>query len=276
MIDPTEWDRRPIAGGVVLRAPGGATRLRVRPRLAARRLGVLVAEACAEHGVTAVEPPAVSRLVTENGELGALASVACEAGVELAIAAVGGASLCCIDASGPPGVASLVASLARRCGTGLGELRARMFEYAAPPGWRGLRRETASLWAHPDYPRNDALIAVHDARPMTASPTEKLHRVLFARVDDRAIDGAEEPASITGAGGLEGRIRAACAVDARGRSRVRQVAAFGDGRFLYQAMIDAPAEDRESLAVFTSTIESFQPLPLPSENAASSFSHWVE
>jgi hypothetical protein len=272
-IDLGSWERRATGDGVVFVDRAAGTRLRIRPRIAPRRFAAIASEIAAEHGLDPAPELARRHLVTDEGELGVIA--AGRAGnTDLAFALTGDDPLSCIDAAGAPaaGVAALVESLARSLSAGRGRLRARMFEYEPPP-WPGVRRASQTLWAHPDGAR--AVIAVHDARPLSTCSNERLHRLLFLRLGDQPGTVTGDSSPIESRFGLSGRVRE---TQTRGPGgSLRRAAAFGDDRFIYQATIAVSTRgDGEALAVFDQLIDSFRPLPSPSLHGGPGLAHWAE
>jgi hypothetical protein len=276
-LDPTSrdlgsWSRRRLADGVLLVEPEGRARLRLRPRVAGARLSALLDQVAENHGVRV---PAVidrRRLIAE-GELGVIAMGRLDDGRELAMTIVGDGPCACIDAVGDPevGLASRVESLALAIGSGRGARRVRMFEYEPPAGWRGLRRDAATLWLSPTTPKATAMITVHDARPLALGADDRLHRRLFLRLVDRDGALAGEPWSVTSGSGLHGRVYETRIPRA---GLIRRAAAFGDDGFLYQATLEARADDLPSLATFDQLIQSFRPLPLALGSEA--LVHWAD
>lgn len=247
-VDLRRWRRTRLPDSVILRAPDGIGQVRIRPRFDGDYSDVLV-------GRDRI------KLVTDEGEL-ACAAVSRLEGRVVVTAVAGGDPLFCIDAIGVD--PSIVVELIRRCGSGLGPHRRRMFEYTPPTGWHGIRRESESRWLHPDYPRLRSIITVFDARPMTDTPSERRDRLLYTRMDDdRAIETSQEPKSIESSYDLHGRIRSARAVDTDGDPLTRRAAAFCDRRYLYQASQEAPTDDFGSLRTFDTLLRSFRPLPQP-------------
>lgn len=277
----TAWRRLEVADGVVLIAPDAGRRIRVRPRLPGRRLDALIDAQLVELGARATTSVARRRVVTDHGELGAVASVTArrgDAALELALAATGGDPLFVVDGVAAPGagIAAMVEALAIACDPGLGAMRSRMFVYAAPAGWRGLRRDAASLWLHPAYPRVPSIITVHDARPFTTGAAEQLHRRLHLRVDDRSTEAPDAPVTVVSDGGLEGRLRTVRAAGGDGRPTIARAAAFGDNHFVYQATLTAPVDDAVGEAAFERVVRSFHPLPVAVERAPGGLDHWVD
>lgn len=271
-VDLGTWSRRAIADGVVVTSRDGGAHLRLRPRLASRRIEAIARELIDELGVAPVELPAARRIVTDDGELGAILATAA-GDLEIAIAATGGDPLFAIDGAGAPasGVAALVETLARRCGTGRGRNRHRMFEYRPPRGWRGLRRDRATLWLHPEAPSNAARITVFDARPLTTSMASRLQRLLFEQLPGsvyRAVTGE----AVRSADGLVGRSSTSRTSDGL---RIRKAAALGDDRYIYQATLDGARGDHDSIAAFDAVVRSFRSLPGPT-SSTDEFAHFAD
>lgn len=267
VVDPTaltSWARHSCRDGVVLRAPGGETWLRIRPRVVSpvtpfalvhRRIA-----AAFPRGASVAHAP-VARMITHEGELAVLASAHVATATRttgISVGVVGDAPCLCIEVFGAEHRA-YAASLIRSLGLGLGAIRRRWFEYAPPAGWLGVRRDHATLWLHPAYPRLPGRITVFDARPHTDLATEELHRAVFLRLPDGlASIQPLEVEDVTSDHGLVGRLRRVIG-SLDGHPCVRMASVHMDDRFSYVANVDGP--DEASLEqTFRTMLASFRPV----------------
>lgn len=250
----------------MVRSPDGAIRIRIRPRLASpvspRTLVERTIDTAFGTAATVTHAP-VTQLVTSEGELAALASAQVNAtahatGVSVGI--VGDEPCLAIEVLGAAHREYAVL-LIRSLGLGLEAIRRRWFQYAPPPGWLGTRRDRATIWLHPAYPRTPTRVTVFDARPHTDAATEQLHRFLFLRLPDglRPL-GPLEVEDVTSDHGLAGRTRRVVGTLAGADRTLRMASVHADDRFAYTATIegqDDPAVER----TFRTLIASFHGVP---------------
>ena len=252
------WRRSPCAGGVVLVAPDGEGRLRIRPREhQPRRLREIVAEVASEVPHARLELARLERFATSEAELAALAIAklhGADRPVHAAVAIVGDRPFACFDALGDENLCEMVRALADELGAGLGARRRRWFLYDPPTGWFGVRRGERTMWLHPAYPRVAAVATVFDARVFRNDRLEQLDRELFLRIGGTFTPIADEDRLVENHHQLTGRLRIV-----HGATSTRAVAALADDRFAYFAHLQAP--DAADLDVFHELIASFQPLP---------------
>jgi hypothetical protein len=255
--DFAAWSRTRVAGGVLLAHPAGNHRglVRIRRRGSAAPMRQVIAEvlAASPARLAAATCERVCRLVTDEGEHAAIATlrshfagggyldrhVALVAGDGTAIQIEG-------FASGPGDELERdIEALVRRAVTGAAAVRRRMFEYRPPPDWRGMRRASSTLWLPPGCPREPGSIEVHDAVPLGDRGAELTHALLCVASPERG-----EPLAV---GSLAGTVSPARA-------------SLAGARFRYQVDLDDPG--RRHRAVFDAVIGSIRPIPAAATAAA--------
>jgi hypothetical protein len=256
------WRRERCAPGVAWTAPDGTEvclRVRTSWLSIARALDAVIDRVIVRlGGAPRVDREPIARLVTREGELGAIASavVATPRPIHVAVAIAGTDVAGCVEGLGPSPVRGRVAELIHGLGLGFGEQRRRPFVYAPPRRWIGLRRHAATSWLHPMYPRVPARMTLFDARPFVGAASERLERLLFMEATGALRDGVPEPAEdLAIAAGMPARLRRII-----GAHAMRCAASAADDRYLYAGHYEGPAEHA---SMFLETFASLEPLPIP-------------
>jgi hypothetical protein len=274
--------------------PGGRTlawaeiRERESPLRAFHQLVAQRAEALRAEGVSALSVERAQRLITSEGELGAITTISGVLGsepIEHGLAVVyAEATQMTVDgraarADQRTAVRAVVHELATHVPVGGGE-RLRRFWYLPPDEWQGVPRGLVTDWYPPDYPRDSASIKVMPARPLrqpvaVAEIESFLHDAPFADfAPEQPVRGNAE------VGGLRGAIVRVAGRFGGGPRRMLVTAALADEHYLYRLRLDTGEEraaEREQL--FRDMVKTAAALPQPRSTVtlgtADAFSHWA-
>jgi hypothetical protein len=174
-----------------------------------------------------------------------------------------------------------VRQLVRFSCLGLGSPRRRRFWYQPPPkGWAGIASGLYTRWLAPGYPRQDAMIVVHPAKPIGENPwTFVIDRLMHEDADweDNPKDGPSRK-EIKSMEGPEG-YRWEQTVVAGDRKLFRDTALLTDGVYTYGLRLSAdPAIAAKHQPVFHRMVESIRILPQPEsiDIHAESMIHWTD
>jgi hypothetical protein len=283
------WRRSFTADGLVLAPPEqlGTGRIRIRPHVAPLRSVKDLAQdflTPPPPGGPAPEVEGPLGLTTAEGEYAALVSeiVRPAAGVarqHTACFVMGDDWFAAIDgATDLPALFPLfrrsVEQLAYGHCLGLGTDRWRRYFYDPPPGWSGIARGRSVGWIPPDYPRNPAVIRVHDARPSRTTGPMLLFRRLFEQLPREFGEAPPSPAqAVLTRHQLEGELTT---FTLRGKSLASD-AVLADVRYVYFLRLESDEPHfAENSAVFARVIDSVRPLPTPVDDEALVTSPWAE
>ena len=282
------WTRSDMAGGIVLAAPDGTVRVRIRaraPRVSLRALVDGVADA-APAGAAVELTVAPRPLVTVEGELAAIFEVVSR-GAAMTQTVVGvvmaDEHFAVIEATADaPAALEPLRSLGERltCGhvLGLGRDRWRPFRYPPPPRWHGVARPRSDLWLHPDYPRAPGAITVFRARPAEGAGAVYEHSMVHEHVPaELAVTSPAERRLVSADGALAGDLVLRAGVVGGRPRRVAEVRLVG-GDFVYPLRLETnPARAVRDLEAFVTLVVGVRALPArPLAQAAPAFAHWFE
>jgi hypothetical protein len=266
------------AGSTTCVPPGGrevawaTVRERERPLVPFRELVGQRVEALRADGVSAIAAERAHRLITSEGEIGAIATISGVLGgeaIEHGLAVVyADDNQTTIDgraarADQRAAVRAVVRELATYVPVAGGE-RLRRFWYRPPDGWQGVPRGLVTDWYPPDHPRDSASIKVMPARPLhqplaVAQIEQILHDAAFADFTlERRLGGEVEFS------GLRGVIVRAAGRFSGGARRMLITAALADDHYLYRLRLDSGEEraaERERL--FHDMVKTALPIPRP-------------
>ena len=264
-------------------------RERERPLVPFHRLIGQRVEALRAEGVSALAAERARRLVTAEGELGAITTISGVLGgepIERGLAVVYGEDTqmtidgCAAQADQRAAVRTVVRELATHVPVGGGE-RLRRFWYCPPVGWQGVPRGLVTDWYPPEYPRDSASIKVMPARPLrqpvTVAQLESfLHDAEFADfTPERRVRGDAE------VGGMRGVIVRVAGRFSGGARHMLITAALADEHYLYRLRLDTGEErasEREQL--FLDLVKTALPIPQPPSSVTlgetvEAFHHWA-
>jgi hypothetical protein len=283
------WTAQRRDDGLVLTRPGGATfryTERLAPLASPREL---VRAAGCPRGFVPRAFGATERLVTDEGEYGALVRVSGQVAgddVELSFGFV------FLDDHYAQlvGMATAAAmapdelhETTRRLTSGdthiLGAVRRRRFLYQAPAGWRSRDGLFDTTWHHPGYPRHAVWMHVNPAVPDQPRLEERtIEKILGS--DLSAAFSAPAPMPVLNRHRLGGRVWHLPAAATKDRLH-QQLAVLRDGTWLYLVrLFTAEPASAEDTATFAALVDSIE--PLPRRNAAShaaacaAGSHWAD
>ena len=283
------------ADRIIVAPPGGRTlawievRERERPLAPCHELVSRRADALRAEGASAVAVERARRLITSEGELGAIGAIAGVVRgepIEHSFAVVyADDSQTTIDGRAAridqqAAVRAVVRELAIHVPVGGGELL-RRFWYRPPDGWQGVPRGLVTDWYPPDYPRDAVSIKVLPARPLrqpiaVAQIESLLHDDAFADFTiERRIRGDAE------VGALRGAIVRVAGRSPGGARRMLITAALADELYLYRLRLDTGEEraaEREQ--VFLDMVKTVVPLPRSPASAtpgatSDALGHWA-
>ena len=286
----TGWRRELVFDGLLLTPPvAGIGTVEIVERAPLRRMKDIldeVARRVPAAGAVAQIGPLI-RFATHEGEHAGLATVSAvtpEGPVRRIIGMVAGDDrYVLVDGTvvAPEYFAQfreIVELLTRNSFLALGEIRRRRFEYDRPPSdWQVLGHHHATRYYHPSYPRVVSVITVHEARPVQATETEAIDRMLFldtANLADR--DPPTTPTPLLSRANLAGQlVRMTGFVSGTRMTLLRAV--FTDSRFTYPIHLDTTsAALKDSLPVFSSVVTSARPVPTWAPKHPSSVMEWVD
>jgi hypothetical protein len=161
---------------------------------------------------------------------------------------------------------------------GLGEHRRRRYLFQPPSGWRGLGRVHTTRYYHPQYPREPAIITVHDTRPAAVTVSEVTDRLLFQDFTggiDR--DPPVPPTPIVARSGLAGQIVRISGRHPGGRHLAFVQATLVDSRFSYTIVLETTVEALpKHMPTLTEMVMSITPVPLRKTQSASALIAWAD
>jgi hypothetical protein len=300
MIDPIPgWSWELGGEGITLIPPEGpsvgAIRYveRVRPL---RRIIDLVRPADLPAGVLfqVVSPP--QRVLTREGEYGALVTVEGEVGGKPVRRTVG-----CVYGddfySKMVGVvfapdhferfATTVRRLVETDAHVLGVRRRRCL-YRPPKGWHGLNRGSLfhAQWYPPEFPKDPSEMVVYPAWPTppegAADAVNRMVALQMRQGSGLTLEEVQGPAEAKAESGLTG-VHWKLVVRRGPESRfARDLYVLEDGRFIYPLHVDSLAEQQaRNRALLEEVMRSLQPIPMPGSappdaQHALAMSYWVE
>ena len=221
-------------------------------------------------------PDVVERVLTAEGEYGALATIE---GVERGAPAqrdlgfVFGddfhatVSAVCYRADQFEEVTKLVRELVVTDTHALG-VRRRRYEYSPPRGWQPLVRFFVTDWLAPEYPKDPVHVTVYPANPLAIAPPNLLAALAASgRAPESRVE-REQVASLRTPSGLGGEI-VEVAFTTGARRTVKLCMVLADQRYTYS--MEVTAQSDAHLAAHRGVIEelftSVQPIPSPRDEA---------
>lgn len=286
------WAKLPMADGIVLVPQGGpqAGGIRIHERVRPlRRFSAILGDILAglpEYRASMQLSP-LQRLTTFEGEHAAIVTLsALHAGrpVERTIGLIAGDDSyamvdgAVVDPERFAEVRQMVQQITEGFYLGLGDLRRRRYFYRPPVGWRGMGRVHTTRYYHPDYPREPAIITVHDTRPSTVTVSEVTDRLLFQDFTGGLVrDPPVPPTPIVAASGLAGQIVRITGRHPSGRNLAFVQATLVDSRFSYTIVLETTVEALpRHLPTLTEMVTSISPVPPRRTQGASALICWAD
>lgn len=287
------WAKMPMADGIVLvpqeGPPAGGIRIHERCR-PLRRFSAILTDIIAglpEHH-TSLQIGPLQRLVTHEGEHAGLITLTAKTQdggpAERTIGIIlGDDSYAMVDGAviKPERFAEvrqMVQLITEGFFLGLGDQRRRRYFFTPPSGWRGLGRVHTSRYYHPQYPREPAIITVHDTRPATVTVSEVTDRLLFQDfTGGLERDPPAPPTPIVARSGLAGQIVRISGHHPSGRHLAFVQATLVDSRFSYTIVLETTVEALpKHLPTLTEMALSIVPVPPRKTQSASALIAWAD
>ena len=242
------------------------------------KVGALVRAELAAHPqfTPAAVPDVVERVLTSEGEYGALATIEGEergAPAQRDLGYVFGddfyavASAVCYRPDQFEEVTKLVREIVVTDTHALG-VRRRRYEYSPPRGWQPIVRYFVTDWLAPEYPKDPVHVTVYPANPRAIAPPNLLAALAASgRGPDSRVE-REQIMSLRTPSGLAGEV-ADVAFTTGARRTVKQCLVLADQRYTYS--MEVTAQSDAQLAIHRHEIEelftSVQPIPAPRDEA---------
>jgi len=221
-------------------------------------------------------PDVVERVLTAEGEYGALATIEGEEGgvrTQRDLGFVFGddfysvVSAVCYRAEEFEELTKLVRDLVVSDTHALG-LRRRRYEYSPPRGWQPLVRYFVTDWLAPEYPKDPVHVTVYPANPITIAPPNLLAALAASGRTPESRLEREQVAALRTPSGLAGEV-AEIVFTTGARRTVKLCMVLADQRFTYS--MEVTAQSDAHLAAHRAEIEdlftSVQPIPAPRDEA---------
>jgi len=255
------------------------------------KVGALVRRHLADHPqfVPTAMPDVVERLITAEGEFGAVATIeGTEAGrpAQRDFGFVFGDDFYALNASVcvrpmfyedvTQTVRALVATDVHALG-----VRRRRFEYSPPRGWLPIARYMVTDWLAPNFPRDAVHLTVYPANPLSISPVNVIATLAQSYRGPGTQIERERYGTLRTPSGLAGDIAEIVYVDAA-RRLIKQFAVMQDQRYGYA--LEVTASNDGALEAHRAELEnvfaSVQPIPSTRELARdldlATQGYWVE
>jgi hypothetical protein len=258
------WTRTYSGDGVVLTVPNGSITL--RPGITPLRAAAEIWRPLVPEGAS-VEGP--FGLVTSEGEYGVIVN-AIATPQQTTIAILYGEHHYVLihgrttDPTMFATFVEVVRRLAHGQSLGLGTERRRPYLYDPPAGWTGITRPQSALWLAPDCGRERATLQLFHARPHRNTAPMIQYRHLFEQLSrEFGETPPAEPKAFENGYGIHGQLVTRHGVVGARPTSVTD-AAMTDGRMLYLARLETPAETHARyLPALQACVASVQPLPAP-------------
>lgn len=287
----SNWRVRYVVDGLILSPPGPEPWATVRiheraPLQRASRVVTHVREQLANGGGE-VEASSLERIITHEGEFGALATVTARRDDGAQHHVLGfvwgdhfGTRLDGTTNAAPhfDELHEVVRALTKHHVLGLGELRRRRFEYSPPETWRAYPRGLIAEWRAPAFPNDHGFASVFPARPIAKATTSSTLDRALHEMSWRGYqrESSEPPTKISGSG-IEGQSWCQIGRFGTGKRLFCELVVLADRRFHYVARFECLPESRERhQETFRRLVASMKPLPLPTITAPEVFEHWVD
>jgi hypothetical protein len=234
-------------------------------------------------------PDCVERVMTAEGEYGALATIAGSERGQPAQRDLGFVfgddfyalvSSVCVRPAHFEMVTSAVRTLVATDIHALG-VRRRRFEYSPPRGWLPIARYMVTDWLAPNFPRDACHLTVYPANPLSISPINVLATLAQSFRGASTQIERERMGTMRTPSGLAGEIAEIVYVDGPSRL-IKQFAVMQDARYNYTLEVTATADAalEAHRAELENVFASVQPIPsvrdLARDMDLATQGYWVE